>query len=143
MRGLSKSLVDVLKPAEWAELSRKRKIEKPKASGERKRKTTVTNLTDPRNISPEDCVKEFLNECLTVRQGKLFCCACREELSLKKSTVKNHIFSGNKHKNSKELLAKREARERDIANHLTSTTKKNSHQECWYQWRKGFTECEL
>lgn len=99
----SKLLVDVLKPAEKAELSRKRKIENPKASGERKRKTTVTNPTDPRNVSPVDRVKEFPNECLTVRQGKLFCFACCEELSLKKSTVKNHIFSRNKHKNSKEL----------------------------------------
>ena len=34
---------------------------------------------------------------------------------LKKSTVKNHIFSGNKHKDAKDRLAKKEARERDIA----------------------------
>ena len=44
--------------------------------------------------------------------------ACREELSLKKSTVKNHIYSGNKHKDTKDRLAKKEARECDIADSL-------------------------
>lgn len=45
--------------------------------------------------------------------------ACREELSLKKSTIKNHIHSGEKHKNAKANLAKKEARERDIAQYLS------------------------
>ena len=44
--------------------------------------------------------------------------ACREELSLKKSTVKTHIYSGNKHKDAMDRLAKKEARERDIADSL-------------------------
>ena len=52
-------------------------------------------------------VKEFSNEYLEVKQGKLFCLACREELS-----QKHNKKSGNKHKNCKEALVKREARER-------------------------------
>ena len=70
-------------------------------------------------MSPADRVKEFPGECLEVKNGKLFCFACCEELSLKKSTVKSHLFAGNKHKASKNSLARKEARERDIASYLT------------------------
>ena len=40
-----------------------------------------------------------------------------------KSTVRNHIYSGNKHKNSKRKLAEKEARERDIASYLKKVDK--------------------
>ena len=53
-------------------------------------------------------MKEFPGECLEVRLGKQFCVACREELSLNKSTIKNHIYSGNKHSDAKARLAKKE-----------------------------------
>ena len=54
----------------------------------------------------------------TYRKGqKLFCSACREELSLKKNIIASHITS-TKHKTSKEKLAKKEAKERDIATSL-------------------------
>lgn len=33
--------------------------------------------------------------------------------------VKSHLFAGNKHKTSKNSLARKEARERDIASYLT------------------------
>ena len=33
--------------------------------------------------------------------------------------IKSHLFSGNKHKTSKNNLARKEARERDIASYLT------------------------
>ena len=46
--------------------------------------------------------------------GKLFCSACREELSTKLSIVKNYV-SSSKHKQSKDVVAKRQAREVDIA----------------------------
>ena len=54
----------------------------------------------------------LFDECLAVRKlrkGKLFCTAGREELELvlKKSTVKNHINSGDKHRKAKERLAKK------------------------------------
>ena len=74
--------------------------------------------SDPKTVFPSTRVKEFPGECLEVRLGKLFCVACREELLLKKSTIKNHIYSGNKHSDAKARLAKKEARERDIADRL-------------------------
>lgn len=63
-------------------------------------------------------VKEFPNEHLIVKNNKLFCSACREQLALKKSTIKNHLNTGVKHKKAKEELAKKQARERDIAEML-------------------------
>jgi hypothetical protein len=41
--------------------------------------------------------------------------ACREELALKKSTIINHISSGEKHKKAKEALENKQAREQNIA----------------------------
>ena len=52
---------------------------------------------------------------MIVRNSKLFCSACREEIALKKSTITNHIISGGEHKKATEALGKREAREQNIA----------------------------
>ncbi len=65
---------------------------------------------------------EFPEEGLTVSNGKLFCSACREELSLRKNIVANHI-SSNKHKIGKEKIGKEKlfskiAQEKDIASSL-------------------------
>ena len=49
--------------------------------------------------------------------GKLFCEACREELSLKKSTIKNHIRSS-KHSSMKNRLKERKARDGDLVQSL-------------------------
>ena len=80
-------------------------------------------MEESHHISPAQRVKDFPNECLAVRNGKLFCCACREELALKKSTVKSHISSGDKHKLAKEKLARKEARECDIVQSLQAFDK--------------------
>ena len=115
----SLSILDVLKAPDKSDLARKRKTEKPRTTGaDKKRKSRAPNQTDPKTVSPADRVKQFPGECLEAQHGKLFCAACREELSLKKSTVKSHIYSGNKHKDAKDRLAKKEARERDIAHSL-------------------------
>ena len=42
-------------------------------------------------MTPQQRVREFTNESLTVSQGHLFCTACRERLSLKRSIIKNHV----------------------------------------------------
>ena len=76
--------------------------------------------SEPKTISPRLRLNEFPNECLGVygKEGsKLFCNACREELSLRRNIVSNHVAS-RKHKCSKEKLASRDRRERDIAKHL-------------------------
>lgn len=72
---------------------------------------------------PSEQVKQFPNECVVVRTGKLFCDACREEVALKKSTIRSHLYSGGKHKASKERLSRKEARERDIAQNLLTFDK--------------------
>ena len=60
------------------------------------------------SIKPQKRVTEFPGEHLTVSNGKLFCVACREELNLKKSSVKNQ---SSKRKYSKSKL---KAKEQDI-----------------------------
>ena len=65
-------------------------------------------------MTPLQRVKEFPGEKVVVSRGKLFCSACREELHVKSSTVKNHIRS-TKHVDAKKLLSTKEAREQDIA----------------------------
>ena len=62
-------------------------------------------------------MREFDKEDLVVSHGHLFCSACQEQLSLKRSVIKNRIQSA-KHKNSKKRLEKKEERERDIAESL-------------------------
>ena len=80
------SLLHRLRCPTRLELSRKGKIEKPCTStGKAKQhKAGAANPTDPKGISPSIRVKEFPGECLRVRNGKLFCVACREELALKR-----------------------------------------------------------
>ena len=92
------TILDKLKVAKKSDLACKRMIEKPKStrSDKKKWKAGAPFHTDSKTVSPATRVKEFMGECLEVRHGKLFCVACREEHSLKKSTVKNHIYSGHK-----------------------------------------------
>ena len=70
--------------------------------------------TEPK-ISPASRVREFPNECLTVSNSKLFCTACRDFLSVKKSVIQQHISSV-KHESGKKKLQTKEKREGDIAN---------------------------
>ena len=56
---------------------------------------------------------QFLDENLVVSCNKLFCEACKEEVSLKCCIIV-HIKS-EKHRSSKEKLTHRQAREKDIA----------------------------
>ena len=57
-----------------------------------------------KGVTPRQQVKEFPTEPFTVCHGQLFCSACREQLSLKRSILKNHVESL-KHRNSKDRLA--------------------------------------
>ena len=82
---------------------------KPRARGE--------GSSEPKSITASQRVKEFPEECLEVTGAgklKLFCKACREELSLKKNIIVSHVSSA-KHKTVKDKLASKEAKERDIA----------------------------
>ena len=80
-------------------LSRKRKVRKSKGAYGRKSSKTVTNT---RAKSPFDRVKEYPDQLLRVVNGKLCCRACSmQELSLKVSSIKNHI-NGESHKRNLE-----------------------------------------
>ncbi len=94
--------------------SRPRQIHRNPPPIGKKRSRGSHNNTDPL-VPPSKCVSEFPDELLTVSSvGKLFCKACREVLSVKKSTVDDHVKS-TKHSESKKKVNEKESREIDIA----------------------------
>ena len=68
-------------------------------------------------MSPSERIQEFPEEKLSNVLGKLFCNACRENMSVKKSVISQHIKSA-KHATGKACLAMKEKKERDIADML-------------------------
>ena len=59
-------------------------------------------------------VNEFSGEMQINSAGKLFCSACREELSINVSIIKNDVYSA-KHSRHKQKLKDKNSREQDIA----------------------------
>ena len=81
------SLRDHLKCPQKSDLARKRKV--PPTG--KKRSSGYHGAKDPK-VEPGKRVKEFPNESLIVSSmGHLFCNACREILSVKRSTLLNHV----------------------------------------------------
>ena len=80
------SLLDKLK---CPDLARKRKI-KTNPSGKKRCKGAVAS--EP-HVSPLTRVREYPNEFLGVVSGKLFCKACRETISVKKSVTSTFFCS--------------------------------------------------
>ena len=112
----SSSLLSRLRAPQPAEIGRKRSIHRnypPKG----KRPSKGRGNFDPKTVTPAQRVSEFRNECLCVSAGKLFCQACREELSTKRSVLKYHI-SSKKHQDRKKKREQKEVREIDIAQAL-------------------------
>ena len=83
----------------------------------KKRKVSTGLSSNLKSVSPRDRCNQFSKEYFTVSGVKLFCGCCREEVSLKLSSIKNHIDS-NKHKMSKDKEAKRKVRDKTLAQHL-------------------------
>ena len=79
--------MDKLRPLAKSDLARKHKVEKPKAPTmqTKKHKSTVLNQNNPKTVSPVQCDWDFPNECLEVRNNKLYSVVCREVVSLNKS----------------------------------------------------------
>ncbi len=120
------SLFDRLKAPTPSHLSRKRKVRSnPPPTG--KRRNFARGHNDPKSVTPLQRIKEFPGEELAVSAGKLFCNACREEISVKVSVLKSHLQS-EKHSRSKQQLLAKEVRERDIATSL-QRHQKDSHLE--------------
>lgn len=107
------SILDKLRAPKRSELARKRKVATNKngGGGKRRRVKTHSSSSEPKSISPHQRLKQFPNENLTVSAKKLFCEACKEEVSLKCSSIRNHV----KCRKSKEALTQKQAREKDIA----------------------------
>lgn len=111
-----RSLLDVLKAPQPSELTRKRKVASNPPIGQKAARGQGSS--EPKSVTAKDRLREFPGECLSVKiGGKLFCEACREELSLRKNIIKNHITC-KKHNTSKEKLSKSKTKQKDIAESL-------------------------
>ena len=115
------SLLDRLKCPKMSDLARKWKVHvNPPPKGKRTRRGTRGqggSTSNPKNASPAQRVKEHPNEKMKVSAHRLSCDTCREELSLKSSSIKTHIKSS-KHQCKKKKRQSTEAREQDIAHAL-------------------------
>ena len=78
-----------------------------------KGKYSERGTSDPKNISLNDRIKQSPGESLCLRNGKLFCDACKELLSSKKSILQNHVAS-RKHDSSKAKMKKTKKRDQTI-----------------------------
>ena len=92
---VARNLLQRLKAPKKSDLCRKRKIQSLPPIGKKR----ASGLKEPK-VLPTQRVSEFPGEQLSVSLGRLFCNACRETLSVKRSTVLNHIKSA-KHEESK------------------------------------------
>ena len=110
------SLLNRLKSPEPSKLCRKRKAAS-NAPNRQKRRSTGSTSSEPKTVQPLQRVRQFSSEPLSVRKNKLFCEACREELSLKTSVLHNHMKS-TKHNEGKKSLENKVAREKSIAEAL-------------------------
>ena len=115
------SVLSSLRAPRPSDLSRKRAIRRnPPPKGKRRARGCGAN--EPKSVTPRQRVSENPDEYLTVSNKRLFCIACREELSLVSSVINNHLKSG-KHKAGKERVARKNREETDIVGALVSSDK--------------------
>ena len=116
---MSVSLLDRLKSPSPAEISRPRKmkVNKPHDSGKRRCRGALAS--DPKSITASQRVQEFEDEFFIVdSDDNLFCQACQEQISLKRSIIRNHTVSS-KHKKRKEQLVEKQQQDTSIATSLS------------------------
>ena len=78
------SLLEKLRSPTSSTLAQKRKLTKNNPpTGCKKGKGAAA--AEPQSITPESRLREFPDEYLRVSSGRLFCCTCREVMSVKKS----------------------------------------------------------
>ena len=109
----SVSLLCSLRAPQTSHLVRPRQVKRNPPVG-RKRHQPSKLSHDPKSVSLHQRLREFPKESLSVSAGKLFCTACREELALKVTVIRQHLKS-NKHTVGKERLQRKDRQERDIA----------------------------
>ena len=103
-------VLDRLRSPPLSELSRKRKAPSNPPIGLKRGKGTTAS--EPQSVTAAARLREFPNQHLSVSLGKLFCDACREPLSLKKSVVALHLKSA-KHASGVEQIESKHRREKD------------------------------
>ena len=96
---------------EPAEIGRDRSLQNTKG------KYNIRGSSDTKNVSLHDHINRFPDQFLIVRGTKIFCDACKEILSSKKSVIKLHCASQN-HVRSKEK-SKSKLKEQTIAKALS------------------------
>ena len=82
------TFLNTLKAPRLSELTRKRRIDTNPPPPKGKRRARGEGSSEPKTVTATQRVKEFTGECLTATSkgaAKLFCNACREELSQKKT----------------------------------------------------------
>ena len=95
------SLLEKLRSPTSSTLAQKRKLTKNNPpTGCKKGKGAAA--AEPQSITPESRLREFPDEYLRVSSGRLFCCTCREVMSVKKSVIIQHIRPTEQHANSLE-----------------------------------------
>ena len=105
---MSVSLLDRLKSPSPAEISQPRKMKVNKPHDSAKRRCRGALASDPKSITASQRVQEFEDEFFIVdSDDNLFCQACREQISLKHSIIRNHTVSS-KHKKRKEQLVEKQ-----------------------------------
>ncbi len=107
--------MDKLKWATPSVLGRKRSINCNPPTG--RKRSSGTRRNDPKSVTPLNRVREFKGEQFAVTANRLFCTACRETLSLKRSIIQNHIKS-TQHSASKQKKDCAVASEKNIATAL-------------------------
>lgn len=115
----------VLRAPRKSDLARKRKV-KVNQQKQQTRNVRAKTSTAP-NVSAASRIQEFPHEHLkdsAIYKGSIFCEACREEISVKRSTILNHI-KAQKHQAGKERLSQKKQREQDLAEMLQAYDDKN------------------
>ena len=87
------------------------------SSTEEKNQSMYCFIIQSKISKPKDRCLQFSHKCFAMSGRKLFCSCCREEVSLKLSSIKNYIDSI-EHKASKDKEAKKNMRDRTLAQHL-------------------------
>ena len=72
---------------------------------------------EPHTVTPATRLKEFPDQHFSLLCGKLFCNACREHLSVKKSVITQHVNS-TKHAKGLKRIASKGKRKKSIADLL-------------------------
>jgi len=132
------SLLSVLRRPTSLDLCRKRTIRKNPPKGKKCKASSSSCHTDPKSVSPAKRCSEFPDEPFEVSAGELFCCSCREELSLCRSIIKNHIASL-KNKISKMTRNKQQIADKTIVESLKANeANTNPRGECLPEAQKVY-----